>query len=53
MSASSFDASGGEKRYRKLQQRALLSSVWDIVRVLVPALALVALAVVILSQCEP
>ena len=42
---------GGDKRYRKLQQRALLSGVWEIVRVLVPALALVALAVVVLSRC--
>jgi hypothetical protein len=44
---------GGERRYRKLQQRALLSGVWEIVRVLVPALALVALAVVVLSRCAP
>jgi hypothetical protein len=43
---------GGAKRYRKLQRRALLSDVWDIVRVLVPALALVALAVVVLSRCS-
>lgn len=42
---------GGEKRYRKLRQRALLADVWDIVRVLVPALALVALAVLLLSRC--
>ncbi len=44
---------GGEKRYRKLQQRAVLADVWEIVRVLVPALALVALAVLVLSRCAP
>jgi hypothetical protein len=43
---------GGAKRYRKLQQRALLAGVWEIVRVLVPLLALVALAVLVLSRCS-
>ncbi len=42
---------GGEKRYRKLQQRAVLDGVWEIVRVLLPALALIALGVVVLSRC--
>ncbi len=42
---------GGEKRYRKLRQRALFADVWEIVRVLVPALALIALVVLVLSRC--
>ena len=43
---------GGEKRYRKLQRRALFDGVWEIVRVLLPALALIALGVFVLSRCD-
>lgn len=42
---------GGDKRYRKMQQRELAAGVWEIVRILGPALALVALAVVLLARC--
>jgi hypothetical protein len=42
---------GGEKRYRKLQRRALFADVWEILRVLVPAIGLVVLAVLVLSRC--
>lgn len=42
---------GGDKRYRKMQQRELLAGLWDIVRVLVPALGIVALVVVLLARC--
>lgn len=42
---------GGRKRYEKLQRAALVGGVWDIVRVLGPALVLVALVVALLSQC--
>ena len=42
---------GGEKRYRKLQRAAIGSGVWEIVRALVPPLALVVIVVALLSRC--